>query len=478
MTLSSYADGSRGFDEGQPIELDRVSSYVVSGAPVEEGQEVGEPELKGEAADFLNFLFPGLQPRANNKSPSPAFVVKVLQPEKNDPLSFIAPGITLAKIKISNVIMILEDDLVTPWMFNRLSDPNQAEPRTIAETKGDWFTSRFVDPIARREEMVDRKVFGPTLRFLNQNHRELSLEEEAKLAFDEQWNVSSSWVFDQLKSRVSSDGKATESEYFPSGQRGGADAGKRIYGSLTETERRRCFNGEMPVGYLSKATRQELYRAIFFGESRKNGMGRGSDSDLTTEFPDEENMTPDQEKLAELVAQGTLSDPTFAMPNGVQDDYRIGLTEANEPVLSVIYNVEDKSDNSSFEKYTTNSTVDAEGLGRALFEQTKPPEKYVDDQGIETVSSVISKVDPNHIQILTQRNVVIKMRISPWLSMSWSLTGTVASDPTVYSLKTLPQKFRDDIQKGYDEAEQQYKEEMQSKTEAPPVKKIPPPVFR
>ncbi|MEI8281412.1 MAG: hypothetical protein WCG75_03305 [Armatimonadota bacterium] len=449
---------------------DEVSSAINSPEPetfVKEDEAKSAPP-KGELKDFLDLIgqnWNRKKPKANNAQ----LLRKFVQPEKFDPLSYAAPYLALAKIKNPNVVMVLDDQMATPDGFNLGQDPDEVERKTIVETTPEWYISRFLNPIAIREGAVDRKVFGPIVRYLDQNQRELTLEEDAGLAFAEQWNLAPSLVFESIKGLFrAGDTAGIFSRGFDDGeQTGGA---KRIYGSLTDGERRRMFGNEVSVGSLSDATRKEIYRAIYFGMSGRRGGG------ISVNFPDEENLTLEQERLQTMV-YGVFRDPTFGVPNGIQSNFTLTLEESTRPTLSVICKIEGNAKIvEMMGDYSPKMQIDAESVGRMMFEFSRPREPRRNQFDGENPLDYRMSIDTENIRMVTSRSLTMKMHLSKWLSVSWNLEGTAWNDPNVYSMKTLPQALQADIQRGYAESEKQYKESKNVvRDEQPPIKKVPPP---
>ncbi len=463
-SLSSNVYSAENSDEvASPANI-RLSEFLIK---QDESKQVPP---KGELKEFIDVISQGWDRSKPKVSKSP-LLKKFVQPEKFDPLSFAAPEIAFAQIKSPNIVMVLDDPMATPEGFDLGQDPDEVERKTVVDANSDWYVSRFLNPIAIREGVVDRKIFGPIVRYLDQNQRELTLEEDASLAFSEQWNTNPNWVFGSIRALFQPEsGGRYRSFGFGSGDE--SDGAKRIYGSLTDGERRRMFGNEVSVGSLSEATRKEIYRAAYFG---MNGRRSGG---ITVDLPDEENLTPEQERLQSLV-YGAFRDPTFGMPNGIQTDFTLKLGETSKPTLSATYKIEGNSKVvEMMGDYSPKMQLEPESLGRMMFEFSKPREKRSNSIEGEIQLDYQMSLDTEHIRIVTSRSMSIRMRLSKWLSLSWSLEGTSWNDPTVYTLRTLPQKYQDEIQKGYSEAEQAYKESRNRvKDEQPPIKKVPPPSF-
>ena len=460
LSTNVYVDDNS--EQGATTFTESVSETVAN----DDGSKKTLPT--GELKEFIDLIFQQGS-RSKPKNANSPLLKKFVQPEKFDPISFIAPEAALTKIKSPNVVMVLDDTMAVPGGYDFGHESEDWERKTIVEASSDWYVSRFLNPVAIREDSVDRKVFGPIVRYLEQNQRDLTLEEDSALTFAEQWNVNPNWVFTSIKGLFQPNERGRfSSRSFSFGD--DSDAAKRIYGSLTDGERRRMYNGEVAIGSLSDATRKELHRAIYFG---RNGRRSGG---ITTDFPDEEKLTPEQERLETLVS-GVFRDPTFGMPNGIQSDFTLKLGEETRPNLSVTYKVEGNSKLvEMMGDYAPRIQLDAESVGSMMFEFSKPhTPRATTTEGIDP-SDYRLKIDPENIRIVLSRSMSMKLRISKWLSRSWNFEGTASNDPTVYSLKSLPQALRDEIQKGYDEAEKQYKEELKVvKEEKPPIKKVPPP---
>jgi hypothetical protein len=69
----------------------------------------------------------------------------------------------------------------------------------------------------------------------------------------------------------------------------------------------------------------------------------------------------------------------------------------------------------------------------------------------------------------------MKLKLSKLMFISWSLSQTLITDPTVYTSKTLPQNLLDEIKKGYAQAEKNDKEYGQYYGARPAKGTNPPP---
>ena len=236
QSISSNVDASDDSNEG-PSQRQVISGLIEGEVTTVDEKKSEQTAPKGEMKEFIDLIYQRNMGRNQPSVARQALLKKIIQPEKFDPLTFIAPDLALSQIKNPNVVMILDDPMSGPDGFDLKQMPEEPERKTIVDSSSDWFTCRFLNPIAVREDSVDRKIFGPIVRYLDQNRRELTVEEDATLAFAEQWNLPLNGVFDSLKSLFRTDGRGQFERGFDIEDPG--DSGKRIYGSLTDGERRR-----------------------------------------------------------------------------------------------------------------------------------------------------------------------------------------------------------------------------------------------
>lgn len=396
-------------------------------------------KLQGDALEYADLVAPidyteVQRQRGRRKELSPSLLEKVLNPEKVDPLSISAPDVYFSAIETPNIVMVLNDNQRASRFaeFKEAAFMRFSGGAKISDENG-WFLYSSSNPVATRKTMPDRKKLGPILRFIYKNQRPLTIEEQASLAISLPWENDLSWVYKSHMDVL----KTNEIENY--NERNGL----RIYGTLTDAQIQAAKKNGVPYSSLTEDTRRELFRAIYYSRQYE---GR-----LDVDYSGMEKMSEKEQKdfyaLQELLWGGIYEEKTFALPNGLTNNLVLTIEDNTQ---STIYCGRPPA-NGEEDYYGGGRAMTASSLGQYLFKATNPTRyKWEVDRW--------NRVDENDLRLASQRNMSIKLKISPLLHFTWGLGQTLITDPKTYTAKTLPQSVLDEVTKGYKEAEKYDKE--------------------
>jgi hypothetical protein len=395
-------------------------------------------KLQGDALEYADLVAPidymeVQRRRGQRKDLSPSLLEKVLNPEKVDPLSISAPDVYFTAIETPNIVMVLNDN----QRASRFAEFKEAAYRRYTGAKfsdeNGWFLYSSSNPVATRRTMPDRKKLGPILRFIYKNQRPLTIEEQAALAISLPWENDLTWSYKSHMDVL----KTNEIENYNDRN------GLRIYGTLTDAQIQTAKKVGIPLSSLSEDTRRELFRAIYYSRQYE---GR-----IEMDYSGMEKMSEKEQKefyeMQELLWGGIYEEKTFALPSGLTNNLMLTIEDNSQ---STLYCGRPPA-NGEEDYYGGGRAMTANSLGQYLFKATNPTRyKWEVDRW--------NRVDENDIRLATQRNMNIKLKISPQLHFSWGLGQTLITDPKTYTAKTLPQSVLDEVTKGYKEAEKYDKE--------------------
>jgi hypothetical protein len=389
-------------------------------------------KVEGDAAEYLDIVSPTSRygRRQESRKPiSPSLLAKILNPEKIDPLSIAAPDVYLASIDSPNVVMVMNDNQRAARMaefkdsrFSRFKSAN------IVEADG-WFLLSQPNPYATRLTMPDRKKLGPMLRFINANKRPLNLEEQANFALQLPWNNQAAYYYQEhLNDLVTNEV-----------ENGNSRSALRIFGSLTSGQIDRAKKGGIAISQLSDAAKLEMFRAIFYSERYETQL----QMDWSAMGNGDQKLQQKMMEMQELVYGGIYQEMTFALPNGLTNNIVMTIDDNQS---SQLYCGRPEPDGSEDGYYGAGRTLTGNALGDYLFKSLNPQRYRWEVQNY-------NKIDENNIRCASQRVLQIKLKLGNMFYLSWSLSQTLITDPTVYTAKTLPANILAEVKKGYEAAE-------------------------
>jgi hypothetical protein len=417
--LSGYFDSEEATQEKPKTEAEYKAEFESKKVP-----------LTGTAKELMDSI--GYwDPNQRKKKISPELINLLIQPETTDPLSILATQVVKATAKNRNIVAALDDQsFAIPYLD--LSEKQSPWSWSLRPKMTDrWLTVSINDPVQARRSRSDRKAMGQVFRFMAQNNRPLKIEEKAGYVSAKPFGERNIDLQDQIS------GLIVRSPYA---DWSGLDNAYRIYGKLSNANRTLSVRKEgVKVSSLADEAKLELIRAIYFGERWSSRLD--VDYEAIQKLPQQE-----QEKMHEtmnLIYDGKLSEPTFAMSNGLQNDFIFKSEVERKDVLFL--------DRPVGSRYGGNRTMTTEEFGSYLFKKTNP-KRY------RWEVADYNQVDENSIQVGTQRTVTMQLYISPIFRYNWSMTEAFYKDEKSYTASNLPDDLKKKIKEAYDAAEKEDKE--------------------
>lgn len=412
-----------------------------------ESKKVQLTGIAKELFDSVGFF----QPNRPKKKFSQELLSALTQPETVDPLSIVGAQVVKATAKGRNIVAALDDQAFYLPYIDFSKRPNFIGYGYEAKLDEKWLTMTQLDPINARKARTDRKTLGQILRFMVENNRPLKIEEKAAYVAAKPYGNRDFDLQDQITSMI---------VRSPYGDYMGNDGSYRIYGKMSNANRTLSVRKEgVKVGSLSDEARAELIRAIFFGERWSSRLE--VDYEAIQKLPQAEQMKMNESM--NLLYDGLLSEPTFAMANGLQNDSIFKNEVERKDVLFIGRPVGSR--------YGGNRTITAEEFGGYLFKKTNP-KRY------RWEVADYNEVDENNVQIGTQRTITMHLYITPIYRYNWTMTEAFYKDEKTYTIANLPEEIKKEIKKGYDEAEKYDKENgaMYDQYSGPRTNVKPPPL--
>ena len=334
----------------------------------------------------------------------------------------------MPSIEAPNTIIVLTDyERAARYVNFKDKRYNEVSGKVLTDKDG-WFLLGQSDPVASRKQMPDRQRLGNLLRFINENRRPLTLEECAGLEVALPWDTETSYLY-------ASHLRPLESNAVDSYNNRTA---LRIYGSMTSSQRESAKKAGIPLSRLSDEVKLELYRALFYSQRYE--------SQVEMDYSNMGNMTPADQKemndLQQLLYGGMYEEKTFVFPNGLTNNFLFSIEESSSNDL---YCARPEPQGEE-DFYSAGQTMSAFSIGDRLFKFTNPKKYKWETQSY-------NKIDENNIHLASQRNITIKIKLNNMMAVRWRLNQTLLTDPTVYTMKTLPAKVLEEIKKGYEQAE-------------------------
>jgi hypothetical protein len=380
--------------------------------------------LSGEALEYADLVDNGIDGLQIQDHPiSPDLLNKILNPEGFDPLSISATAAYLKAIKSPNIIMILSDGQRLVRKANLDDEQFISMLDLKIKEENNWFTASYGNPLAEKKNFADRVKLGKLIRYVHQSQKPFTLEEEAGLVYSLPWqaNQGESFIsfFNTINTKV---GKVPfESMNMEK------NAGLRIYGSLDSQQRTNAIKDGISVSSLSDATRLELWRAVFqrsnfFSALSWDQSRRGMSA----------TQLDEAKKIEDYARIEMFQEPTFVLPKGITNNLILKIDEASEQKL--IFGSQPGFTNGSLPQSTTE-------YARHLYMSSRAK-----DSG-----QVQNQFDDQNIRVGTEREIVVKLYVGPGVFYKWSIKQIAVTDPTKYTIKTLPKKYQDEINTGYKE---------------------------
>lgn len=386
--------------------------------------------------------FPSRYQRASSTNnlgapPSEKLLNSLLTAESSDPLSLSAAPQIKSVAGNRNVMMVLDDALFSGQAY-ALDNPltffaKKPSLNSDLKVSENWLTRSWINPLEMRPQQVDRTKLGTLLRFLNKNKRTLTLEEEATFVAQLPWEYDT-WRKYGLTANVA--GLTTNPSLFQS------TPAFRIYGNLSESDRNTAKSAAgIDIVKLSGGAQKELYRAIFLTEANQfrlesaGGMGQIFSAAGGAGANAQQNIQKAMEQMRRMFT-GKMTEPTFALPTGLQPGMLLKLSENSSVTLST---PPDPKANTGFRF----GGMDARGFGMAVYAQKNA---QTNQRGPFRMGEGI---DPNRIIISNQRNVRLSLVVNKeGMFKSWNLQSASPQTSKIYTLETLPADVKKQVDEG------------------------------
>lgn len=236
-------------------------------------------------------------------------LAKLVEPEKFDPLSFVAADGVLGLANGRNVIACIPDDGFVEPAFMAMADPthidlakfsNWLTNKCEVRVTGDWFVASPRRKVLTRELRVDRHVMGQFFRTSIEN---------GGVSLDATSDLVSKMPRDYMDSIV----PMMAFFLLPDLNAGVSDRNVeflRVYGQITQEQRLALKNGHpVSVSVLGAASKAELNHLIYRADSPLQVS--------TFSAPGQPNTEP---------AETISSEITVALPRGIPDRATLSMT--------------------------------------------------------------------------------------------------------------------------------------------------------
>jgi hypothetical protein len=396
-------------------------------------------KLAPELAEFPNRYQQARFQSVLNATPSAGLVTALLAPESNDPLSISAAKQIRMLAGTRNVMMVLDDSLLAGQSFalDNMASFGAKKPNAISDlaVTDQWLTRSWVNPLDIRPQQIDRTKLGNLTRFMNKNKRPLTIEEEATFVAQLPWEYD---TWRGYNSMAVTAGLTTNQSLFQS------TPAYRIYGNLSATDRTNAKTATgMDIGKLSGGAQKELYRAIFLTEANQFRLDMGTNMMQFGGAPGANGRpgaTIDPQQLVNQMRRmftGKMTEPTFALPNGLQPGMMLKLSETSSIQLAT------PPDPKATENFRMPS-MDPRGYGMAVYAQKNA---QTNQRGPFRMGEGI---DPNRIVITNQRSVRISLVVNKeGMSRSWNLQSSAPQTSKIYTMDSLPADIKKQVDEGY-----------------------------
>lgn len=382
--------------------------------------------LSPEAKEFMQAI--GYEQQVDNKPApmSPGLKQKLLNPETSDPLSIATYEIVSGALDNKNFALMMRDE----FMFTNMFDPAMytlgADGRFEVTTDDRWMVMTDADLVDSRRMRFDRKKLGNLMRFMDTNKREMTIEERADFFLSIPRYQENAYTINQLLNIMA-----------PNSVKGSYQdpAGYRIFGAMTDGERKAAQQAPISLSRLSSVVHKNLFQEMFM-------VMYGTYPQL--DYPQDGNQedVANYSKLANKIYSGLMQEKTFMMPNGLTGEMQMKLTDETERVLSC---TPPKGN-----RYMNYRTMRPHELGMYMFRKTNP-KKY------RWEVDRYNAIDENMIFLASKRTVTVKLMINKYVSFSWTMAQAKITDTKQYTASNLPEDVMKEVKQGYKDAEEQDK---------------------
>lgn len=381
-----------------------------------------------EAKDFVAMA--GLVSRQSVASAPAGFIAKVLEPEVYDPLSFCAYPVIARAWKGRDFALVLDDHLALEEQID-LKFLQTSEYQTYsAKDEGGWVTAINLNPRGTRRRFLDRHQLKTMVNEIAQRGYDMTIAERGRffssfLPTDEHLD----FALGLCRTLAARPANAYEDP-----------RAYRVYASLTQADLARLRNGTVPISQLSKAAQETLHFEAFirgYAMVQQNPEAKASGDKASYDY--------------DMMLDTLNAEPTYYLPNGLTQDESLRMIETTEQLLVV-------------------GTV---GSNDRALDRAYPPSSFgamMYRRSASENNATSWKMDESSIRLGQRRTVLFaiqsKRHPSTQLTIGFGReTSKISSEK--YTLNTLPETIRQQIQEAYKKAEQAAKSR--------PNQDIPPP---
>ncbi len=353
----------------------------------------------------------------------------ILNPEKHEPLSFIATDTLLevSRIKNKNLVACPDDSMIYAAFAVQNPKPTAVMAmlksfgtETVEEDK--WIILRPSFQQYARQNRTSRSALGDFLRRAVKDGR-FSLENRAQFAYNS----------DQEEQSVLPMFCAILLGFSEEGVMGNDWSSLRLYGSLTTNQRQLAKSGQpIPFSALMPSQIEILRHATFDAEYAH--ISQQFDEQDTAEFANEDGIT---------LGGGLFSEITEILPNGFTGRE---LLEVNDETTAKLFAKPLPADGQP--SYFGEHSFDEEGLAFELFQAEKPELFPWRNQGSYRAPTF------GEFRSGTERRVNMKIQLNKRAAFEQTLT-----DKTYTSNYVPLAKLPADVKKRIEEAQVRYREQ-------------------
>ena len=396
-------------------------------------------ELTPESKAFASLLDYN-EARRKEKGVDDAMVAKFLNVTERDPLSYASSEMVWAVARAENRNLLARADDSYLYLGFGVNEPEALKDGMLDATMFDYFMTtteengwtRFTprDLIDSNRSYYDRRDLARALALVAATKADggrMTVERKAELALLTPDNINEKPMFALIA--------------FLSGNNtwGGNDELLKLYGTLTPDQRRAASTEVgLPLGRLSEPSLAILRKVAF--ESDEWRLQYNPSEKLQQSFGEN-----GEDKLQELFYGGYLREPTFALPNGLPANGFLKLKN----------DLTDKVRTGSISRRwgpQDGEIMGPDELAEAWYQAENPKRfPWMQDEW--------SKKNFENLTLVNQQSVNVEIRFDDRMTTQATLTSDLPIEGGPYTMRTLPQTFREAIAKKLKELEEAYKDQ-------------------
>lgn len=383
----------------------------------------------------------------------PEFKSLILQPEDNDPLSFIAAdGLhSVAETKKLNLVASIPDQALLPSLYMR-SDGRPSENRfmtyfkllggvTIDETQPGWLTVTPDDGWNSRLTRTDRHALQVLLQNLDSKGYSLDafatfLAKSPDVGFESVGLIMVSSLFPE----VLMSGEVYDLRLV------------RFFGTLMADQRLRLSKGQsIAISQLMPSQKALLHKMVF---EQADGMGLGQTMIEAPAMGDTEAAPPGDDE--DFSMYGDLSsEATESLPNGLPPNGIFTMQTVREQIVAPV----------GVQSY--GATYSAEDLGNQLATEERPD--------LFTWVNESPQISRSNFRLGERTRYTLHFQLSEKLALDKQIVDTKMSKAEPTKVNGLPAEFRKAVEEARAKAREAHKNMKAGEFEPPPLSGGPPP---